>query len=146
MKLNFNFKFLYFPVDFMTSERTFHRKRCGLKILLEKISCEPVDSSCEKLPLKISGHFPALPISMVVLHINRHSERGSGGWVTQPWQFQHDVIIEQLFKIQLLFPKRNFVSMKHSVPSGQRTTFLDIPSYSKFRLHLIFTFKWFRVQ
>ena len=52
MKLNF--KFLFFLVDSKTSERTFHIKRCGLKILLEKISCEPVETSCEKLPLKIS--------------------------------------------------------------------------------------------
>ena len=55
MKLNFHFKFPFFLVDSMTSERMSHRRRCGLKILLEKISCEPVEIFCEKLPLKIPG-------------------------------------------------------------------------------------------
>ena len=53
-KLTFNLKFLFVLVDSMTSERTFHRKRCGLKILFEKISCEPFEISCEKLPFKMS--------------------------------------------------------------------------------------------
>ena len=35
---------------------------------------------------------------MVVLHVYCDSERDAGGWVVQNWQFQRDVIIEQLFR------------------------------------------------
>ena len=35
-----------------------------------------------------------MPISMLILHVFRDSERDAGGWVGQKWQFQRDIIIE----------------------------------------------------